>query len=121
MVQLELPHVNVLTKVDLLSDKVRLPAGSWLAARHMPGWHASCSPRMDLLFCQSILAAVSVCALQTVLDAFLYPDTRQMAAELSAQTGPGFRKLNDAVRKIQLAIKGWPATMLIHLLGCPGC
>ena len=28
MVQLELPHVNVLTKVDLLSDKVRLPAGS---------------------------------------------------------------------------------------------
>lgn len=32
MVQLELPHVNVLTKVDLLSDKVRLPAGSWLAA-----------------------------------------------------------------------------------------
>lgn len=32
MVQLELPHVNVLTKVDLLSDKVRLPAGAWLAA-----------------------------------------------------------------------------------------
>eukprot|EP00891_Asterochloris_glomerata_P001868 jgi/Astpho2/1868/e_gw1.00038.223.1_t len=57
MVQLELPHVNVLTKVDLLSDK-------------------------------------------TVLDAFLYPDTRQMAAELSAQTGPGFRKLNDAVAKL---------------------
>ena len=40
-----------------------------------------------------------VCVLQTVLDAFLYPDTRQMAAELSAQTGPGFRKMNDAVRK----------------------
>ncbi len=56
-------------------------------------------PRIKFLFCRSNLAAVSACLLQTVLDAFLYPDTRQMAAELSAQTGPGFRKLNDAVRK----------------------
>ena len=41
MVQLELPHVNVLTKVDLLSDKVRLPVGSWLAAECILGWHVS--------------------------------------------------------------------------------
>ena len=76
---------------------------------------------MDLLFCQSMLAAVPVCVLQTVLDAFLYPDTRQMAAELSAQTGPGFRKLNDAVRKDLSGSYILQPDMLTRLLGCPGC
>lgn len=31
------------------------------------------------------------------MDAFLYPEVRQMAAELTASTGPRYRKLNEAV------------------------
>jgi GTPase SAR1 family protein len=54
MVQLELPHVNVLTKADLCKDKQGL-------------------------------------------EAFRFPDPSEMRHELDKQTGPHFRRLNDAV------------------------
>lgn len=54
MVQLELPHVNVLTKVDMCTNK-------------------------------------------EALESFRFPDPMEMRHELDKQTGPRFRKLNDAV------------------------
>lgn len=43
-------------------------------------------------------ASGQVLVMQKALDRFLLPDARQMVHELTEATGPGFRKLNNAVR-----------------------
>ncbi len=56
--------------------------------------------------------------MQKALDRFLIPDARQMVHELTEATGPGFLKLNDAVRtpvsplsQASCVLHGWPAPM----------
>lgn len=38
--------------------------------------------------------------MQKILEKYLLPDARQMVHELTEATGPGFRKLNDAVSPV---------------------
>ena len=38
--------------------------------------------------------------MQKALERYLLPDARQMVHELTEATGPGFRKLNDAVSSL---------------------
>ena len=40
---------------------------------------------------------IHVLVVQKALERYLLPDARQMVHELTEATGPGFRKLNDAV------------------------
>lgn len=43
---------------------------------------------------------VHVLVMQKALERYLLPDARQMVHELTEATGPGFRKLNDAVSSL---------------------
>ena len=79
MVHLETPHVNVLSKVDLLPNKVtcvvtaaELPVMAFIHILSNPVYH-----------------------LQEVLDRFLVPDGLDLMHSLSKSTAPRFRKLNE--------------------------
>ena len=45
-------------------------------------------------------AQVHILVMQKALERYLLPDARQMVHELTEATGPGFRKLNDAVSSL---------------------
>lgn len=47
-----------------------------------------------------MLSHVHALVLQKILERYLLPDARQMVHELTEATGPGFRKLNDAVSPV---------------------
>lgn len=108
MVHLELPHVNVLTKVDLCEDKV------------IHQFLLSASDAM-LLYCwRETFARV-----QQHLEDILFPDVRGLAEGLQESTGPRFRHLNQAVGFTLVATKMPPVTYPVpckmrvtHRLSC---
>ena len=87
MVQLELPHINVLTKVDLCGSKV-----GWRAWRACgAAWRtrgvaqqAQTSPRTRMLVARRS-------SQESVLEKYRFPDPLDMRHELDQQTGPQFR------------------------------
>ena len=112
MVKLELPHVNVLTKMDICPDKVwahqceachavaiplhpsRPPSALLTSAAR--SW-----PSLGIPFWLSVNNYLSLPTLtpplQRGLEEFLYPDSNQLLARLTASTGPRFRALNRSV------------------------
>ena len=57
--------------------------------------------------------------MQKALERFLLPDARQMVHELTEATGPGFRKLNDAVRPSHSLLHRHPTSHLLHSCATP--
>lgn len=95
MVLLELPHVSVLTKVDLLSPEDK----------------ASDSPRTCCCCSPQALKVASACGgckgrsdgaapPQGALEKWLMPDARLLGRRLQDATGPAFARLNRAVLQL---------------------
>ena len=77
MMQLELPHVNVLSKMDLLKEK-----------------------RSTVERCVALWRNDSLCTDSPVSPSFLQPDMDVFARELSASMAPRYRRLNEAVASL---------------------
>lgn len=119
MVQLELPHVNVLTKVDLLGEENKVQQDPSMPDGTLPVFHdlSSCAPECRLwltctfsLYCVSCMMkhqesshhmpADDALLMQAALDEYLIPEASGLAQELDKNTSPGFRKLNRAVAQL---------------------
>lgn len=56
---------------------------------------------------------------QKSLERYLLPDARQMVHELTEATGPGFRKLNDAVSCMSSMLLSVILAVHINVAGIP--
>lgn len=63
-----------------------------------------------------MLSHLHVFVMQKTLERYLLPDARQMVHELTEATGPGFRKLNDAVSPVPDVFRNFDLRLLQSIL-----
>lgn len=85
MVQLELPHVNILSKMDLVTNKKDLEEWVPLLRFHLSNLDTILIHLNPNIFC--------IC----IAFRFLDPEPRFLLSELNQQMGPQFAKLNKAL------------------------
>lgn len=89
MIQLELPHVNILSKMDLLQDKSNIDEYGLFLFPHC---------FFSFFFVEvSRLESIKLVWFYCELSSYLNPEPRTLLAELNQRMGPQFAKLNKSL------------------------